>query len=113
MSQPQREPALPMPDSSDTFVIVKDDDGDSFTLPPIDPHYPQETLKGETVDSYGIDREKLAKVKQAAIRLGRSKADLIREGLQLVLEKYRDQLGDLAPESANGDAKPENGSSSP
>ncbi|HTU93589.1 MAG TPA: hypothetical protein VMF69_26145 [Gemmataceae bacterium] len=110
MIQPQREPDLPMPDSSNTFVLVQDDEGESYTLPPLDPHYPQETLKGQTVDSYGVDREKIAKVKQLAIHLGRQKADLIREGLDLVLEKYRDQLGDLlASEPPSGEAKPENG----
>ncbi|MGH7172263.1 MAG: hypothetical protein ACRELF_10375, partial [Gemmataceae bacterium] len=70
-------------------------------------------IKREVVDSYAVDRDKIAKVKQLAIHLGRHKADLICEGLDLVLEKYRDQLGDLlASEAAGAAAKPENGSPS-
>jgi hypothetical protein len=46
-------------------------------------------------DSYSISERQLRKVQAAAQKLKRSKADLIREGLDLVIEKYRDKLGDL------------------
>jgi hypothetical protein len=112
MSLPQPQADLPAPDDNNTFVVELAADTE-ITLNPLDPNYPQESLKGQTVDSYAIERAKLAKVTEAAIRLGRTKADLIREGVELVLEKYRDKLDDLGTEAPNGDAKPPTGPFSP
>lgn len=105
--QPQRKRKPPQPDSSNVVTIIVDGPGDKPVEPL--PLHVRERLKRQVVDSYAVDREIIAKVKQLAIHLGRHKADLICEGLELVLEKYRDQLGDLAPESPCGTAKPENG----
>lgn len=106
MSQHQLYPEPPRGDSRDTIDIVADVSWDG-TWRPANPHR-------KVLDSYSIEPKQLDKVKRAAIQLGRSKADLIREGLDLVLEKYRDKLGDLLdPESPNGVVKPENGPSSP
>jgi hypothetical protein len=94
-----------MSDSLDTVLIVAEGGGDT-TVRPCD------LSRRKILDSYSIEPEKLATVKQAAIRLGRSKADLIREGVDLVLEKYRDKLGDLASARPPADApKPQNGPS--
>lgn len=110
--EPQRKPKLPQPDSSDVVTIIVEGRG-SKPAEPLPPHI-RERINRQVVDSYAVDREKIAKVKQLAIHLGRHKGDLICEGLDLVLEKYRDQLGDLlASEAAAGTAKPENGSPSP
>jgi hypothetical protein len=112
MSQPQTHSESSVADSLDTTLVIVDDFEDAVPQPR--QLSPQELLERRRIlDSYSIEPEKLAKLKQAAIRLGRSKAELIREGVELILEKYRDKLGDLPdPESPNGDAKPENGPSS-
>ncbi len=94
MSQPQHNSEMPRSDSLDTVLIIAEGLGDS-TVHPLDPHRREQIKSRKILDSYSIEPEKLAKVKQAAIRLERSKADLIREGLDMILEKYRDQLGDL------------------
>ena len=111
MSQPQAHSEPSVADSLDTTLVVVDGLEDAAARPR--QLSPQERLERRKIlDSYSIEPEKLAKVKQAAMRLGRSKADLIREGLDLVLEKYRDQLGDLLAQALSGAAKSENGSSS-
>ena len=112
MSQPQAHSEPSVADSLDTTLVIVDGLEDAVARPR--QLSPQERLERRKIlDSYSIEPEKFANVKQAAIRLGRSKADLIREGLDLVLEKYRDQLANLvASEPPCGAAKPENGSPS-
>lgn len=110
MSQPQphRSSQLPQPDNSDAEIIIVDFSADT----PIQPLPPdvRDRLNRQVVDSYAVDRDKIAKVKQLAIHLSRQKAELIREGLDLVLEKYRDKLAELFATQPPGDApKPENG----
>lgn len=110
MSQPRTQSESPVvADSLDTTLIISDGLENAAERPR--QLSPQERLERRKIlDGYSIEPEKLAAVKQAAIRLGRSKADLIREGVELVLEKYRDKLGDLlGPEGQDGSAKPENG----
>jgi hypothetical protein len=108
-SQPRRHSEAPTSDSLDTIDIVVD----GWQDPPTPPRQlsPQERLeRRRVVDSYSIEPEKLAKVRKAAQRLGRGKAELIREGLDLLLEKYQDKLGDLDnPESSDDTPKEENG----
>ncbi|MHB1426186.1 MAG: ribbon-helix-helix domain-containing protein [Gemmataceae bacterium] len=113
MSQPQSQKKAkpPQPDSTDVVTLFVDEPEDTS----VDPFPPQvrERLKREVVDSYAVDRDKIAKVKQLAIHLGVMKADLIGEGLDLVLEKYRDQLDELLAAQAPGETpKPEKGSPS-
>lgn len=110
MNLPQPESEMPRTDDLDSIIIIVD--GPSQSPPrPLDPHLWKELRK--KVDSYAVEPEKLAKVQRAARSLGISKADLICEGLDLVLEKYRDKLGDLlAPGPPTDAPKPENGSPS-
>jgi hypothetical protein len=106
MKQPQSQGNLSGADSSDTILLLVDfQEGEA---PPRELS-PQERLeRHRVVDSYSIEPEKLAQVRKAAICLGRTKAELIREGLDLVLEKYRDKLCDLpAPELPSDAPKPE------
>ncbi|HWG47178.1 MAG TPA: ribbon-helix-helix domain-containing protein [Gemmataceae bacterium] len=106
-SQPRHLSEAPTSDSLDTIDIIVD----GWNDPPSPPRQlsPQERLELRRVlDSYSIEREKLDQVNKAAQRLGRSRSELIREGLELVLEKYHDKLGDLANPESSGDApKPE------
>ena len=93
-SQPRRHSGAATSDSLDTTLIIVDGWGDPPT--PFRPLSPQERLESrKVVDSYAVEPEKILRVKKAAIFLGRSKADLICEALDLLLEKYHDQLGDL------------------
>jgi hypothetical protein len=106
MSQPQ--PQRPQPDRPEVVDIIVE----GRRSPPAKPLPPEvrERLRRQVVDSYAVDRDKIAKVKQLAIHLGRQKADLICEGLDLLLEKYRDKLDELLASQPPGDtAKPENG----
>ncbi|HTU93848.1 MAG TPA: hypothetical protein VMF69_27455 [Gemmataceae bacterium] len=106
--QPQRKPKPPQPDSSNVIDIIVGGRGDM----PVKPFPPEvrERINRQVVDSYAVDRDLIAKVKQLAIHLGRHKGDLICEGLDLVLEKYRDQLSELLAQQPPGDAaKTENG----
>ncbi len=93
---------------NNSFVLIEDVGGD-ISAEELDRLYLQ-SLKREVVDSYAVHGEKIAMVKQLAIHLRRQKSDLICEGLDLVLEKYRDQLGELPPlQLPSGAAIPENG----
>lgn len=102
MNQLQRASDMPTTDNSSTFEVFEAEAG-ATPAQYSDPYCPQ-TLKGQTVDSYAVDRDKIAKVKQLAIHLGRHKADLICEGLELVLEKYRDKLDELLASQQPNDA---------
>ena len=112
-SQPRRHSEAPTSDSLDTTLIIVDCRQD----PPLPPRKLSEQERLERrriVDSYAVEPEKIERVHQAAFLLGRSKAELIREGLDLVLEKYRDKLADLANLETPSDApKPQDGSPSP
>jgi hypothetical protein len=102
-SQPRRHSEASTSDSLDTIDIVVD----GWQDPPTPPRQlsPQERLeRRRVVDSYSIEPEKLLRVKKAALRLGRSRSELIREGLDLLLEKYQDKLGDLDNPQPPGDA---------
>lgn len=106
MNQPQSHAELPQADSLDTILIVVDGLGE--TPPPRELSLEERLERRRVVDSYSVEPEKLAQVRKVAICLGRSKTQLIREGLDLVLQKYRDKLCDLpAPEPPSDAAKPE------
>ncbi|HEY7157029.1 MAG TPA: ribbon-helix-helix domain-containing protein [Gemmataceae bacterium] len=109
MSQQQPCPEPPRGDCLDVIDIVVDDWGAPPPPPPPSGLSFQERLaRRQVVDSYAIHPEKLARVKEAAIRLGRDRSDLVREGLELVLEKYRDKLGDLDnPQPSSSAPKPD------
>jgi hypothetical protein len=113
MNQPQPEPYFEIPegDSDDCIDIIMDGPGDPI-VPPSESTRSAPRIR-QIVDSYAIEYEKLGTVKKAVIRLSRSKADLIREGLKLVLEKHRDKLGDLVNQTLPGETpKADNGSRS-
>jgi hypothetical protein len=116
MNQPQREPDVPIFDSSDTVLLIVDGGGDT-TVRPTDPQlreqierWQQRRRENLLDDRCSIKPEILKKMREAAERLGISEGDLICEGFNLLLHKYRDKLGDLlAPQPPGDAAKPENG----
>jgi hypothetical protein len=117
MSQPHSQPDKPTPDSDNTFVVELAEDTDITAVHPLDPHL-QEQLerwrqhRREKLldDRCSIKPETLKKIRIAAERLGVNEGDLLTEGFALLLQKYRDKVGDLlASEEAGGAAKPENG----
>jgi hypothetical protein len=113
-SQSQRPVAIPLTDSADCIDIVMDGPGDT-TVRPMEPHireqierWQQRQRESLLSDRCSIRPEKLKQLRQAAECLGRSEADLICEGLDLVYQMHRDKLGDLDNPESPGDApKPE------
>lgn len=100
MNQPQR-PAQTSTTDNLGIIIIDDDPGDT-TVRPMEPHVREQIERWqqrqrETLlsDRCSIKPEKLRQLRLAAERLGRSQADLICEGLDLVYQMHRDKLGDL------------------
>ncbi len=111
-SQPERRFEASQGDSSDCIDIFVDGLGDA-TPPPSPLSFQERLANRRVVDSYAIHPDKLQQLNNAALHLGRDRAALIREGLDLVLEKYRDQLGDLLNRKPPGDVtNPQNDPSS-
>lgn len=93
-SQPNRRFPAVQGDSSDCIDIFVDDLGEA-TAPPSQLSFQERLANRRVVDSYAIHPDKLQQLNNAAMHLGRHRAELVREGVDMVLEKYRDQLGDL------------------
>lgn len=114
--QPQSPVEIPLMDSSGSFDLVMDDPGDT-TVRSMDPHlreqlerWQQRQRENLLDERCSIAPENLKKLRIAAERLGYSEGDLICAGLDLIIEKYRDKLGDLAnPQPPSDGPKPDNG----
>lgn len=109
-SQPRSDSPKPRSDNwVDAEIVLEERD------PPLDPQQREQLLREQRRyreklfdGRCSISPENLRKLRTAAERLGMSEGDLICAGLDLMLQRHRDKLGDLLnPQPPSDEPKPQ------